>query len=165
LHCLWQENFLRKNPMPTLSLKSSLAVAVLACGVGALTLATLPQQSVAHHAFSAEFDANQPITLSGSIVRVMWVNPHSWVYIEVPNEAGELERWDIEFGGPYSLLQKGLRRTDLPLGTEVRVDGFRAKSGDRVVNASNLLLPDGRDFFTAAEDSPAVQARIQGANP
>lgn len=82
--------------------------------------------------------------------------PHSWIHIAVSDEDGNVTNWAVEFGAPYSLLQKGLRRTDFELGTEVVVNGFLAKSGEPVLNASNVTLPDGRDFLTAAEDSPGA---------
>lgn len=126
-----------------------------------LLLSAAPNSSDAHHAFAAEFDANRPIRLEGKVKRVMWVNPHSWVHLDVVSESGEVQRWEVEFGGPYSMLQKGLRRTDLPIDAEVVVNGYLAKSGANVVNASDLLLPDGRDFFTAAEDSPAAAGSSQ----
>ena len=111
----------------------------------------------AHHAFAAEFDSNKPIVLNGVVIRVKWVNPHSWLYLDVADETGEITEWAVEFGGPYALLQKGLRKTDFPLGARVKVDGFLARNGKSVVNASNVLLPDGRDFYTAADDSPGAR--------
>ena len=125
---------------------------------GALLLSLFSAKvAQAHHAFGAEFDANKPIELQGKVTRVKWVNPHSWLYVEVVDDAGAATEWAVEFGGPYALLQKGLRKTDFPLGTEVTVNGYLAKSGKPVVNASNVLLPDGRDFYTAADDSPAAR--------
>src|SRR5215218_1890106 len=114
---------------------------------GLLTTNITPVQ--AHHAFGAEFDAKKPIELHGVVTSIKWTNPHSWLYLDVTDTDGSVREWAIEFGGPYALLQKGLRKTDFPLGAQVVVNGFRAKSGKDVVNASNVLLPDGRDFYTA----------------
>lgn len=113
----------------------------------------------AHHAFGAEFDANKPIELHGVVTDLKWTNPHSWLYLDVKNDDGTVTQWAIEFGGPYALLQKGLRKTDFPIGADVTVNGYLAKSGKQVVNASNVLLPDGRDFYTAADDSPAARGQ------
>lgn len=134
------------------------ASALLGAGLISALLISAPNISDAHHAFAAEFDASRPISLTGKVKRVMWVNPHSWVFLDVEAESGAVERWEVEFGGPYSMLQKGLRKSDLPLDTVVTINGFLAKSGANVVNASDIRLPDGRDFFTAAEDSPASPA-------
>jgi hypothetical protein len=114
--------------------------------------------ATAHHAFSAEFDAQKPVELRGVVTRIQWTNPHSWIFVEVKDAAGTVTPWAIEFGAPYSLMQKGLRRTDFPIGVEVTVKGHRAKSGKAVANASSVQLPDGRDFYTGASDSPERQA-------
>ena len=111
--------------------------------------------AAAHHAFSAEFDAQKPIELRGVVTKIQWTNPHSWIFVDVKDaDRARVTPWAIEFGAPYSLMQKGLRRTDFPIGVEVTVKGFRAKSGKAVANASSVSLPDGRDFYTAASDSP-----------
>jgi len=110
--------------------------------------------AAAHHAFSAEFDAQRPIELNGVVTKIQWTNPHSWIFVDVTAADGRVTPWAIEFGAPYSLMQKGLRRTDFPIGVAVTVKGFRAKSGKAVANASSVSLPDGRDFYTAASDSP-----------
>lgn len=117
-------------------------------------VATATAPSSAHHAFAAEFDSNQPVDLRGAVTRLQWTNPHSWLYIEVTAADGASETWAVEFGAPYSLLRRGLRRTDFPLGTEVVVKGFRAKNGKPVANASSVTFPDGRSYYTAAADSP-----------
>lgn len=136
----------------------SFVVSRLAPALGALWLGlSFTPLAQAHHAFAAEFDANKPVELQGVVTRVKWVNPHSWLYLSVPDDQGQVTEWAVEFGGPYALLQKGLRKTDFPIGSAVTVKGFLAKSGKAVVNASNVLLPDGRDFYTAAADSPAAR--------
>jgi hypothetical protein len=113
--------------------------------------------AAAHHAFSAEFDSQKPVELHGVITKIQWTNPHSWIFVEVKDASGKVTPWAVEFGAPYSLMQKGLRRTDFPIGVEVTVKGFRAKSGKAVANASSVQLPDGRDFYTGASDSPTRQ--------
>ncbi len=117
---------------------------------GAATSASL----VAHHAFAAEFDASKPVELRGTVTRLQWTNPHSWLYVDVPGAGGAITPWAVEFGAPYSLMQKGLRKTDFPIGVEVIVKGFRAKSGKAVANASSVTLPNGRGFYTGADDGP-----------
>jgi hypothetical protein len=113
-----------------------------------------PARATAHHAFAAEFDANKPVELKGTVTRLQWTNPHSWLYVDVPGAGGIVTPWAIEFGAPYSLMQKGLRKTDFPIGVEVTVKGFRAKSGKAVANASSVTLPNGRGFYTNADDAP-----------
>lgn len=118
----------------------------------AALLASTPAR--AHHAFAAEFDADQPVQLDGVVTRIQWVNPHSWLYVDVKQADGSLVNWALEFGAPFALQQKGLKKTDFPIGVPVTIKGFRSKSGKPVANASSVKLADGRDFYTAAQDSP-----------
>jgi len=125
----------------------------------ALVVAALsgPTPVTAHHAFAAEFDANKPVELKGTVTRLQWTNPHSWLYVDVPGPDGVVTPWAVEFGAPYSLMQKGLRKTDFPIGVQVTVKGFRAKSGKSVANASSVALPNGRGFYTSADDAPETK--------
>jgi len=114
----------------------------------------------AHHAFSAEFDANQPIEIKGVVTKLELVNPHSWLYFDVKKSDGSAENWGFEFGAPFSLKQKGLTKASLPIGTEVTIKGFRAKNGLNFGYAVTAVLADGRTFTTGgAPDAPATQAK------
>jgi DNA/RNA endonuclease YhcR with UshA esterase domain len=123
-----------------------------------VALATPQPKAQAHHAFSAEFDIAQPVELKGTVAKLEWTNPHSWIYVDVTDASGAVTTWAVEFGSPYALLRKGLRKTDFPLGVEVSVKGYRARSGKAIANASNVALADGRGFYTGAEDVPTAAA-------
>lgn len=113
----------------------------------------------AHHAFAAEFDRDKPITITGVLTKVQWVNPHSWIYVDVKGPDGKITTWAFEFGAPNALLRRGLRKSDFPLGIEVKVDGFLAKNGTPVANASNVTLPDGRRLFAGSNTTPGGAAQ------
>ena len=104
---------------------------------------------VAHHSFSAEFDATQPITLKGKLTKMDWVNPHGWLYIDVM-QVGKVVIWAIEAGSPNALLRRGLRQTDFPIGSELIIDGYRAKNGSPTANGTTVKFADGRNFFLGA---------------
>jgi hypothetical protein len=120
----------------------------------AITLLS-PAGVSAHHAFSAEFDANKPIQLRGSVVKVEWINPHTWIHIDVKEANGETTRWMIEGGTPNTLLRNGLTRGSLPAGTEILVDGYRAKNGTNRANGRDLTFPDGRKLFMGSSGTGA----------
>jgi len=112
----------------------------------------------AHHSFAAEFDATQPVTLTGTLTKMEWVNPHGWIYIDVKGTDGKVQNWAIEAGAPNALLRRGLRKTDFPVGSKVVVKGFRAKNGDATANGQSVTFEDGRNFFLGATDN-APEAR------
>jgi hypothetical protein len=108
----------------------------------------------AHHSFSAEFSQERPVTLEGEVVRMEWVNPHSWLHIDVPKEDGTVERWMIEGGSPSVLMRRGWDRNSLPPGTKVRVQGFGAKDGSLRAQSRALEFPDGRRLELGGTESP-----------
>jgi hypothetical protein len=108
----------------------------------ALLLAAVPV--FAHHSFSAEFDQKKQVSLEGKVVMMEWVNPHSWLHIDVTTPDGKVERWKIEGGSPSVLFRKGWNRDSLPAGTKVKVIGFQAKDGSLRASSRDLQFPDGR---------------------
>ncbi|OFW03779.1 MAG: hypothetical protein A3I61_16105 [Acidobacteria bacterium RIFCSPLOWO2_02_FULL_68_18] len=137
-------------------MRAALAVTILCLG---LTLSATP--TMAHHSFAAEFDAGQPITLTGTLTRMEWVNPHGWIYVEVKDPSGKVINWAIEAGAPNALLRRGLRKTDFPVGVEVVVKGYRAKNGTPTANGQTVTFKDGRNFFLGASDSPSPTAEAR----
>ena len=110
---------------------------------------------VAHHAFSAEFDANKPIQLTGTVTKMEWINPHAWIHIDVKKPDGTVEKWMIEGGTPNTLLRRGFTKNSLTVGTEIKVDGYQAKDGSMRGNGRDLTLPDGRKLFMGSSGTGA----------
>ena len=127
-------------------LSAGVAAIVLLCSVPVL----------AHHSFSAEFDATQPITLKGKLTKMDWVNPHGWLYVDVAQPDGKVVNWAVEAGSANTLLKRGLRKTSFPVGTEVVIKGFLAKNGRRVANGQTVTFQDGRDFFLGSSGTPGA---------
>ena len=110
---------------------------------------------VAHHAFSAEFDADSPIHLTGTVTKMEWINPHSWVHIAVTKDDGTVENWMIEGGTPNTLFRRGFTKDSLAPGTEIVVDGYQAKDGSMKGNGRDLTFPDGRKLFLGSSGTGA----------
>jgi hypothetical protein len=132
--------------------KSGVAGAMLVASLN-LVLTSTPVR--AHHAFSAEFDANQPITLRGTVARVEWINPHSWIHVDVKDPDGKVSRWMVEGGNPSVLLRRGFTKDSLPAGTEIIVEGFRAKGNPLRANGRDITFPDGKKLFMGSSGTGA----------
>jgi len=104
-----------------------------------------------HHSFAAEFDANKPITLKGTVTKLEWVNPHSWLYIDVKDADGKVSNWGVEMGSPNTLIRRGVTKNSVEVGTQVTVDGYRAKDGSTTATGTTIKMPDGRQIFANSQ--------------
>ena len=112
----------------------------------------------AHHAFSAEFDVNKPLKLKGTLVKWEMINPHSWFHVDVKDADGKVTTWMIEGGSPNALIRQGITKNSLPIGTELRVDGYRSKDGANKAVGKDVTLADGRKLFFGGSAPPAPGA-------
>jgi hypothetical protein len=111
----------------------------------------------AHHSFSAEFDASKPVTLKGTVIKVDWLNPHIWIYLDVKDESGKLAHWQCEGGAPNSLTRNGWTKNELKEGDAVTIEGTLAKDASNTCNASRVALPDGRRVFAGSSNPDLKQ--------
>jgi hypothetical protein len=123
------------------------------CAVLVMLAAAVPASG--HHAFAAEFDANKPIKLRGTVTKMEWINPHTWIHIDVKRPNGTVERWAIEGGPPNALFRRGFSRDSLPPGIEIVVEGFQAKDGSRKGNGRDLTFADGKRLFLGSSGTGA----------
>jgi hypothetical protein len=120
--------------------------------VGLIAWASVP--ALAHHSFSAEFDLKQPLTMTGTVTKLEWTNPHVWFYIDVKDESGKVTNWGMEMGSPNGLLRTGWTRTSMKLGDVVTVDGFKARNGTPNGNATSVVMTStGKKLFAASSQS------------
>ena len=134
--------------------KSAITVAGLAA---LLALAVVP--AWAHHAFAAEFDANKEIKFNATVTSMEWTNPHVWIHVDVKQPDGKIEKWAIEAGTPNVLFRRGFTKQSLQPGTQIVVDGYRAKDGSHRANGRDLTLPDGRTLFLGSSGTGAPVER------
>jgi len=124
-------------------------------GAIAMVLALAAPSAFAHHSFAAEFDGSQPVTLKGKVTSFEWVNPHSWVHLDVTDEKGNTVNWACETAPPNMLYRSGWRKDSLKEGDEVVIEGFRAKDGSHTMNARTVTTPDGKKFFAGTTNDGA----------
>lgn len=126
----------------------SIFIVVLGLAVGTIS-------AVAHHAFSAEFDAQSPVHLEGTVTKVEWINPHAWIHLQITNDDGSTEDWMVEGGTPNVLARRGVNRNSLQLGTVIIIDGYQAKDGTMKANGRDLILQDGTKLFLGSSGTGA----------
>ena len=119
-------------------------------GLAGLLMAAAPM--FAHHAFAAEFDAQKPVKLRGTVVKVEFINPHSWIHMDVKDADGKVTRWMVEGGSPNALFRRGVTKDALPQGTEISVDGYQAKDGSNRANGRDITFADGRKLFVGGSN-------------
>jgi hypothetical protein len=135
---------------------------IFSSSIAALGLLLAAGPLAAHHAFAAEFDADKPVTLHGTVTKVEWTNPHTWIHVDVKGEDGQMTPWKVEAGAPNALLRRGFTKSYLPPGSEIVVQGFRAKDGSNRANGSNLTTPDGKRLFLGSSGTGAPDDKQGG---
>jgi hypothetical protein len=130
-------------------MRTRLAIVICAAALAA------PGTVLAHHSFAAEFDAAKPITLTGTVTKVEWTNPHTWFFVDIKNPDGSVTNWGFELAGPTQLLRNGWRRDSLKIGDVVTVDASRARDGSNHANARTVVLTNtGQRLFGASPQGP-----------
>ncbi|PYR34372.1 MAG: hypothetical protein DMF89_07115 [Acidobacteria bacterium] len=142
-----------------MSVRKRFAVALTLAGVG---LGLGSGALLAHHAFSAEFDARKPLKLEGTVTKIEWINPHTWFHIDVKKPDGTVEKWMIEAGNPHNLFRRGFSKDIVTPGMVIIVDGYQSKDGSRRANGRDLTLPGGKTLFMG---SSGTGAPLDGKDP
>lgn len=129
---------------------------VLGAAVAVAVIALSPLPMLAHHAFAAEFDEKKPVKfLDATVTKVMLINPHSWIYVDVKQPDGTVENWAVEAGSPNILLRRGITKDTLKVGDKLVVDGYQSKDGSHRANGRDLTLPNGQKLFLGSSGDGA----------
>jgi hypothetical protein len=135
-------------------MRSKLTVGAAVLSV--VTLLSFSRPAQAHHAFAAEFDANKPVKfMDATVTKVMLINPHSWIYVDVKQPDGTVENWAVEAGSPNILLRRGITRDTLKVGQKINVEGYQSKDGTHRANGRDLTLPNGQKLFLGSSGGDA----------
>ena len=135
-------------------MRRRLSVGVAALG-GLLLAVAAPVW--AHHSFAAEYDSSKPIKLQGIVKKMEWLNPHSWITIDVKRPDGTVQTWEIEAGAPNAMFRRGFNKDSLPVGTEIVVSGYLAKNRKPRANGRDITFPDGRKLFVGSSNTGAPE--------
>ena len=125
----------------------------------ALVVSAAAVPVMAHHSFAAEFDAKKPVKLRGTVTKMEWINPHSWIHMDVKNPDGTVTKWMVEGGAPNALLRRGWNKNSLLPGTEILVEGFQAKDGANRANGRDITFADGKKLFVGSSGTGAPDER------
>ena len=132
--------------------------AMLTMGI-AVTCLIAATPVAAHHAFAAEYDGAKPVKLKGTVLKMEWINPHAWIQLEVKNADGTTTKWMIEGAAPNALVRRGFNRNSLLPGTQLTVEGFRAKDGSNYANGRDMTFNDGKNLFIGSSGTGAPDER------
>ena len=130
-------------------------LSVVVAGIVGVLLILTAVPVWAHHSFAAEYDASKPIKLQGTVKKMEWLNPHSWITIDVKRPDGTVQTWEIEAGAPNAMFRRGFTKDSLPVGTEIVVNGYLAKNGKPRANGRDITFTDGRKLFVGSSNTGA----------